>query len=399
MRWSSRAALGLATVVLLATDVARSAERLPLPSADERDRILAHGPWPIPLARDASNRASGHEAAVAFGRRMFHEPRLSANGYVACAACHQTDRGWTDAIPRARGLAPVDRNTPTLTNAALYSWFGWSGASDSLWMASLRPILDEREMGSSAAAVAHVVRIGDGLACEYRRAFGRTPEAMDDEVVMVDVAKAIAAFLETLTTGRTPFDEFRDALARGDSQQAERYPAAAARGARVFVGKGGCASCHSGATFTDGGFHTTDVKDVGRAEDILIVLASPYNLAGRFNDDPAGTNVRAEATRALKQQPLHRGQFRVPSLRNVAVTPPYLHDGSRETLREAVQHGGVRALPAGDVDDLVAFLVTLTDDAGARRPVQRPADSTCQESTTDAREAGSEVLTAGRHVP
>ena len=396
MRWSSRAALGLATVLLLATDVARSAELLPLPSADERDRILAHGPWPIPLARDASNRASGNEAAIAFGRRMFHEPRLSANGYVACAACHQTDRGWTDAIPRARGLAPVDRNTPTLTNAALYAWFGWSGASDSLWMASLRPILDEREMGSSAAAVARVVRIGDGLACEYRLAFGRAPESMDDEVVMVDVAKAIAAFLETLTTGRTPFDEFRDALARGDQRKAEGYPAAAARGARLFVGEADCASCHSGANFTDGAFHPADAKEVGRAEGVLSVLASPYSLASRFNDDPAGTKARAEATRALKQQPSLRGQFRVPSLRNVAVTPPYLHDGSRETLREAVQHTGVKALPGSDVDDLVAFLLTLTDDAGARRPVQRPADSTCRESTADAREASSEVLTASR---
>jgi cytochrome c peroxidase len=398
MRWSSRAALGLAIVALLAADVARNAELLPPLSDEERDRIVAHGPWPAPMARDASNRASGNEAAIAFGRRMFHEPRLSANGYVACAACHQTDRGWTDAIPRARGLAPVDRNTPTLTNAAQYSWFGWSGASDSLWMASLRPLLDEREMGSSPAAVARVVRIGDGLACEYRRAFGRAPESMDDEVVMVDVAKAIAAFLETLTTGRTPFDEFREAIARGDSRQAERYPAAAARGARVFVGNGGCASCHSGATFTDGGFRTAGATDAGRSEGILSLLASPYSLAGRFNDDPAGTKARAESTRALKQQPTHRGQFRVPSLRNVAVTPPYLHDGSRETLREAVQHGGVTALPASDVDDLVAFLLTLTDDAGARRPVQRPAGSTCRESTADARDASSEGLTASRRA-
>jgi cytochrome c peroxidase len=221
-------ALGLTAVVLLAADVASLTERNrpPLP-ADEVAGILAHGPWPIVAPRDASNRVSGNPDAIAFGRRMFHEPRLSANGYVSCVACHQTDRGWTDAIARARGLAPVERNTPMLTNASMNNWFGWSGASDSLWLASLRPMLDAREMGSNAAAVAHVVRIGDGLACEYRRAFGRAPEGVDDEAVMVDVAKAIAAFLETLSTGRTTFDAYRDALARGDAQQAARYPAAA----------------------------------------------------------------------------------------------------------------------------------------------------------------------------
>jgi cytochrome c peroxidase len=378
MRWSSRAALGLATVALLAADVARSAELLPPLSAEERDRIIAHGPWPAPMARDASNRASGSEAAIAFGRRMFHEPRLSANGYVACAACHQTNRGWTDAIPRARGLAPVDRNTPTLTNAALNSTFGWIGASDSLWMASLRPILDEREMGSNASAVAHVVRIGDGLACEYRLAFGRTPEAMDDEVVMVDVAKAIAAFLETLTTGRTPFDEFRDSLARGDRQNAERYPAAAARGVRLFVGRAGCASCHSGANFTDGAFYAvTGSIDSSRRDSIRSLQASRYSLAGPYNDDPERTRTRTESMRASTARPQDRGQYRVPSLRNVAVTPPYLHDGSRDTLREAIQHGGGEALSASDLDDLVAFLVLLTDSAGAQRPIERPGASTC----------------------
>jgi cytochrome c peroxidase len=381
MRWTSRT-LGLVAVWMLATDPARSVTSLAQPpAAEEVARIVAHGPWPPPVEHDASNRASGNAAAIAFGRRMFHEPRLSANGYVACVTCHQTNRGWTDGIARARGLAPVQRNTPAITNAALYTWFGWGGASDSLWMASLRPILDEREMGSNAARVAHVVRIGDGLACEYRRAFGQSPQAVDDETVMVDVAKAIAAFQETLITGRTPFDDHRDALERGDAQQATRYPAAAARGARLFIGSAGCASCHSGPNFTDGSFHAVAEAgaDAGRSEGIRSVLASRYNLAGPFNDDPGRSKARVQRTRALKAQPQQpHGRFRVPSLRNVAVTPPYLHDGSRETLREAVRHGRGAPLTEAAVDDLVAFLDTLTDHAGAQRPSERPGDSTCR---------------------
>lgn len=312
---------------------------------------------------------------------MFHEPRLSANGYVACVACHQTDRGWTDGIARARGLAPVGRNTLAVANAALNTWFGWGGASDSLWMASLRPLLDPREMGVDAAHVARVVRIGDGLACEYRLAFGRPPEAVDDETVMVDVAKAMAAFQATLATGRTRFDDYRDAVARSDWRQAARYPAAAARGARLFVGKAGCATCHAGASFSDGSFRTvTDtgaVADGGRRDDLARLLTSRYNLAGRFNDDPDASRRRVAATRALPGQAAP--QFRVPSLRNVADTAPYLHDGSRQTLREAVRHpAGVAALSAREVDALVAFLATLSDADGARRPLQRPADSSCR---------------------
>jgi cytochrome c peroxidase len=379
MRWSSHA-VGLAAVVLLGAYLARSAETVPALPAAELARIVALGPWPPPMTLDPSNRVSGNQAAISFGRRMFHEPRLSANGYISCVACHQTDRGWTDAIARARGLAPVDRNTLPLTNAALNSSFGWTGASDSLWMASLRPMLDEREMGSNAAAVAHVVRIGDGLACEYRRAFGRPPDVVDDETVMVDVAKAIAAFLETLLTGRTPFDDYRDALAQGDSPPAARFPEAAARGLRLFVGRAGCVSCHSGAGFTDGSFHdVTGSRDSARSDGIQSLKSSRYSRAGRFNDSPGRTDTRAASTRAALARSQDRGGYRVPSLRNVAVTPPYLHDGSRETLREAVQHPGGATLPAVDVDDLVAFLVMLTDGAGARRPVERPGNSNCVE--------------------
>src|SRR5205814_1740155 len=82
----------------------------------------------------------GVPEAIAFGRRLFFEPRFSPSGYISCVACHQPDRGFTDALPRARGLAPVERNAIALQNLRLQRWYGWGGSSDSLWMASLRPI-------------------------------------------------------------------------------------------------------------------------------------------------------------------------------------------------------------------------------------------------------------------
>ena len=97
--------------------------------AEVRTQLLLHGPWPVAVGRDPSNRVSGHPAAVEFGYRMFREPRMSTNNYVACISCHQTDRAFTDAIARAQGQAPVGRNTPTLANLRLMHWYGWGGSS------------------------------------------------------------------------------------------------------------------------------------------------------------------------------------------------------------------------------------------------------------------------------
>ena len=344
-------------------------------------RVLALGPWPPQGVPDPSNRVTGQPAAIAFGKRMFYNPRVSANGYMACASCHQTDRAWTDSIARAQGLAPVGRNTPTLTNVALQRHFGWGGASDSLWLASLRPMLDAREMGSSVGEVAQVVRVGDGLACEYQRAFGRHPSRVSDETVLVDVAKAIAAFQETLVTGRTAFDEFRDALARGDRQAMAAYPASAQRGLRLFVEGAACAACHSGAAFSNGSLVRSagdGLEAQGFDADVGKLVSSRYNLLGRFNDGPVRTRARAAATRAVAAGPAQSIGVRVPSLRNVAVTAPYMHDGSIDTLQAAVQHTGLAPLDRNQVEDLVAFLKTLTDADAGRRPQRLPPESSCR---------------------
>jgi cytochrome c peroxidase len=366
---------------------------------EEVARIVAHGPWPPPITRDPSNRVSGEPYAIDLGRRLFFDPRFSPNGYVACVACHQPDRAFTDTLPRAHALAPVDRNAQSLANLRLQRWYGWGGTSDSLWMQTLRPILDPRELGSSAAVVAHGMRTGDGMACRYHLAFKR-PVPADDELVLVDVAKALAAFQETLTTGRTPFDEFRDALARGDRAAQARYPQAAQRGLRLFVGRGNCVVCHSGPNFTNGEFHDSGVPffirpgvvDPGRYEGIRNVRASPFNLLGQYNDDKSRTT--AQPTRYVQLEHRNWGEFRTPSLRNVAVTAPYMHDGRIPTLRAVLRHyseldedrlhaDGERILrrlnlKPNEINDLLAFLETLTDADGERRRIPAPLAVPCE---------------------
>jgi cytochrome c peroxidase len=356
-------------------------------------RILALGPWPPPSQRDPSNRVSGDAAAIAFGAALFADKRLSGTGTLACADCHQPQRSFSDGLPQARGLAPIDRNSTSLGNVGGQRWYGWDGANDNLWAQSLRPLLDPREMGSSLSHLAAAVRGDADLRTRYVAVFGMPPPA-DDEALAVDLAKALAAYQETLVTGRTPFDAFRDALARGDAVAAARYPAAARRGLALFVGDANCSFCHSGPRFSNGEFHDVGIAffvapgrvDPGRHEGIRRLRASRYNLLGPFNDDPARST--ATSTRYVALEHRNFGEFKVPSLRNVARTAPYMHNGSLVTLRDVVRHyanidedrlhaDGERILkPLGldkyGVDDLVAFLESLSESIGVRAPAPIP---------------------------
>ena len=138
------AALCAALLSWTSTANERTNAEPPFTDAEVRS-ILVHGPWPVPVSRDASNRVSGNPAAVEFGTHLFFDPRLSGKGNVSCGTCHVPERNWTDNMHRGIGNAEMDRNTPTLMNVRLGRWFGWDGAADSLWSQSIRPILDQRE--------------------------------------------------------------------------------------------------------------------------------------------------------------------------------------------------------------------------------------------------------------
>lgn len=363
------------------------AQAVPAPvlSDAEVQVVLGQGPWPPPVRRDPGNHVSGQAQAIELGRRLFRDPRMSPVGYIACVTCHQPDRAFTDHKARAHGLADLPRNTPTLVNLSQQRWYGWGGTSDSLWMASIRPMLDAREFDSSPAMVARLFERDPELAACYRKVFGVSPRDKPRRTV-VNVGKALAAWQETLVTGRTPFDEFRDALERRNpAYAASPYPPAALRGLKLFVGAARCVACHSGPNFSDGEFHAVPGPeraappsalaaspsdgDTGRLEGARSLKASSMNLLGPYNDDPGRGN--ALATRRLVVKESMRGLYRTPGLRNVAVTAPYLHDGRVDGLRDAVLHPTLPAGPAllaREVDDLVAFLGSLTDRYGEQRP-------------------------------
>ena len=250
-------------------------------SKAEVAKILQHGPWPPPLKPHPGNPVSGKPEAIALGEKLFFEPRLSGTGSVLCASCHVPFRHFQDGRARAFGLQETDRNTPTLVDSRFYRRYGWDGARDSLWSQSIRPLLDAREMRATPGQVANTVR--QLFSRDYETVFARAVPQNDDDVLL-DVGKALAAFQETLVSGRTPFDDFRDALERGETKTG--YSVAARRGLKVFVGKGNCSTCHSGPQFSSGEVIET---------------------------------------------------FRVPGLRGVAQTAPYLHDGRFATLEETLK--------------------------------------------------------------
>jgi len=330
------------TLALLALPA--PAQEVPPFSQSEIKAILAHGPWPVPIRTDPANPVSGKREAIELGERLFFERRISGNGQFSCGSCHIPERNWTDNRARGAAIGDVERNTPTLMNVRLGKVFGWDGAADALWKQSIRPILDARELGASARHVAELMRNDPQLSCRYRKAFDAEPSKTDDQAVLADIGKALAAFQETFETPPTPFDHFRDALARGvPSDPARPYSDAARRGLRLFIGKGGCSECHSGPNFSSG-----QLRNNGFAA-----------LAAAGRTDPGKD-----------------GNFKVPTLRHLFLTAPYGHHGRIDSLAEVVRHYSVRGAPAlkplqltpAEQTDLVVFLESLSTFSNPWRP-------------------------------
>ena len=237
-------------------------------------------------------------------------------------------------------------------------------------------------MGGSIPRLAGLLRDDPALSALYARLPGGAADA-DDTRIAVDAAKALAAFQETLVAGRTLFDRFRDGLAAGDMTAVAAYTADALRGLRLFVGRGNCGLCHAGPAFSHGEFEDVAVGyflergrvDAGRAGGIDRLRASPFTRTGPWND---GGDDRA--TRHLAPQHRDFGLFKVPSLRNVAATAPYMHNGMFTTLEEVIDYydqpnqtvpdafnrdtllNEPLSLTPVEKADLKSFLEALTDD-------------------------------------
>jgi cytochrome c peroxidase len=378
---------------------------------------------------DPSSSAADDPRAAILGKKLFFDTRFSgplgplndavSNGSlglagtaskVACTSCHQLEFGGSDhrSRPPATSFTAgyTGRNAPTVINAA-YSdpahggWQTWDGRKDSLWSQAIEPLEKPNQHNFTRLQLAHV--LFDHYKADYEAVFGAMPDlssttrfppagkpgsptydAMSpaDRIaidrVLVNFGKAIEAYERFLVSTRFAPSAFDQMLAGDETAMTP----AAIRGARLFVGKAACNECHRGGTFSDGKFHNVGcpqegdhayATDVGHYNGIADLKADVFNRAGAFSDQPDDSHVRD-----LTAIDADIGSFKTPTLRNVAKTAPYMHDGVYGTLWDVVNHynfGGATGAYSGtrevaiapllldsrEVDDLVEFLRSLSD--------------------------------------
>ncbi|MFA9461386.1 cytochrome-c peroxidase [Thiohalorhabdus sp. Cl-TMA] len=338
---------------------------------DPGDPPLGLPPVPVPEENPIT------KAKVELGEQLFKEKRFSGNGSISCSHCHKPQMAFTDGLPIAQGIRGKKgtRHTPTVINAVYYKTQFWDGRRESLETQALDPLTNPVEHGlKSHGAVLDVVRDDADYREQFREVFGVAP----GDIKIGHVTKAIAAFERTQVSGNSPFDRY---LFGGEQ---DAISESAKRGLKIFRNKGRCVDCHTieqnYATFTDNEFHNLGVG-FDRIRDELFTLVDSFrrmkqqDKKGDIDNKVLTDKKVTELGRfAVTLDPQDVGRFKTPTLRNVAVTPPYMHDGSEETLMEVVKFynrggnqnplldGGIKQLDLTEQEqlDLVNFMKTLT---------------------------------------
>jgi cytochrome c peroxidase len=370
--------LAVAATLLAGVGGVRAAERLSAQAAQPAYRWQLPPGFPEPVV-PADNPMT--EAKVELGRHLFYDPRLSGNGTFSCASCHEQSRAFADALPRAVGSTGEvhPRGSMSLGNVAYSPALTWANPlMKSLEQQALVPMFGEDpvELGLSGMERDLLRRVREEP--RYRSLFAEAFPGGDEPVTLDRIVKAIASFQRTLITGRSPYDAWKRGVKTAITPSAQRGEAL------FFSEKTECFHCHGGFNFTG------TVNYVGKGFiEVEFHNTALYNLDGQGRYPAPNTGVEA-----ITNDPEDMGKFKAPSLRNVAVTAPYMHDGSIATLEEVIEHynaGGrtVRSGPNAGVGadsplrseflkpmgltpqekrDLVAFLRSLTDSTFLRDP-------------------------------
>ena len=313
---------------------------------------------------------------IELGRRLYYDKRLSADGTIACATCHDPEKGFADGRKVAEGIGgkPGTRNSPTVLNAVFNELQFWDGRAASLEEQAKGPLVNPIEMGmKDHDAVVAVVQRDATYATDFSKVFGRAAN-------IDDIVAAIATFERTVVSGDSAFDRF----SAGDPTA---LSPSAKRGFDLWNGKARCGTCHSigplNPNFTDNKFH-----NIGVAKGLnLRALSSKAAPPGTTSTSLSDAEVSELGRFVVDRRSTSIGAFRTPGLRDVALTAPYMHDGSKGTLMEVVafyQTGGELnpyldaemkpvELTGRDMSDLVAFMESLTGEGegAANRPALR----------------------------
>lgn len=348
--------------------------------AKESEQILAMATIP-PLPVDETNEVVQNPDAMKLGHQLFFDTRLSANTHIACASCHRPDHGFSMSAPLGMGHSATPRHPPSLINIAYHHWFDWDGKSDSLWSQAARPLENPVEHRISRVGIAHLFATHDDLRTAYEKVFpthalpskeeantwpldampdgDATPEqqakwdnlsdAQRDTInrIFVNALKAIAAYESQLIQFDSRFDQW---VAWQQTPKTERTGPSPmtqeeVNGLKHFLNEGKCITCHNGPLLTDMDFHNLGLgqrawleglpMDEGRKGGVAHLKASELNSLGQHSANAKGK--RAQWTKYLISTPENQGQFKTPSLRNVDLSPPYMHAGHFDDLESVVR--------------------------------------------------------------
>lgn len=315
---------------------------------DKSTKPKGDGPLvPLPQTAPAPPDNPTTPEKVSLGKQLFFDPRLSGDNSMSCATCHLPDKAFGDgvALGKGHGGKTLARNTQTCLNVGFFANFFWDGRAATLEEQALGPIQSADEMNQNLDRLEEELRAIPGYVQQFKAVFGTKPNR-------AGIAKALATYQRTLVTGPSPFDRYL----QGDKNA---LSADAKRGLELFEGEARCIECHNGPLLSDSKFYRLGLseKDEGRAK-----------ITGMQED---------------------RFRFRTPTLRNIAETGPYMHDGSIKTLDEvvALYYRGIprsgtdglssdspdlRGQSYSEIPYLVAFLNSLTGKAPDTSPPQLP---------------------------
>lgn len=292
-------------------------------------------PTAVPMGLPAVNFPADNPpsaAKIELGKQLYFDKRLSRDNTISCASCHDPEKGWSNADQFATGVEGKKggRNSPTVINSAYSELQFWDGRATHLEGQALGPIQNPIEMNLTLEEVVQKLNGVDGYRKQFQTVFGT-------DVTAPNIAKAIAAFERTVLSGDAPYDRFKagDKAALSEAGQ---------RGMKLFFGKANCSACHAGPSFSDFSFHNIGVGMDAAAPDLGRSVVT--KIAG------------------------DKGAFKTPTLREIARTAPYMHDGRFKTLEEVVAYynrGGTAnetldeeifplKLTAEEEKDLVTFL-------------------------------------------
>jgi cytochrome c peroxidase len=342
---------------------------------------------------------------IALGQKLFFDGRLSADGTVACATCHDPAHAFTDARPTSIGIhgRKGQRNAPTILNALYTKTQFWDGRAKTLEDQAAMPIVNSMEMGqpSQEAAVAAIAGV-DEYQQAFQRVFGRPPNGPD-------LLRAIASYERALPSFDSPFDHF----IAGDKNAIDE---SAKRGWELFNTKARCNKCHAltdtkrdPTNFIDNAFHNIGIGIIRHNVTALAVQAEKLLDSGdsaAVDRAAIQTDLSALGRFLITKKQADTASFKTPNLRNLLLTAPYFHDGSQETLWDVMDHynkgDGLKnawldediqplALTEPEIDDCVAFLASLTSpdyrEAAARELERQRALSRTTRPQRDTKRA------------